>query len=81
MLFRSEHSLTEADAETEYRTLLCLGHLIYGNSSAALLVTSLEWNADGVIEKKFKDNVPVLNITKDIQKILMYEQQQMLNGE
>ena len=71
-----EHVKTEADAETEYRSLLSLGHLLYGNSALAGLAGSLEWDGKEVAGRFVTDH-RIGKVVTDIDRMVQYEQQQM----
>ena len=66
----------ETDAETEYRSLLALGSLLYGNSALAGLVGSLEWDGKEV-SGRFATDQRIGKVVADIDKMVVYEQQQL----
>ncbi len=71
-----EHVKSGERWETEYRSLLALGHLLYGNSALAGLAGSLEWDGKEVAGR-FGSDQRIGKVVADMDKMVVYEQQQM----
>lgn len=68
---------THTDNEVIYRLLLALGHIVFGNSSAALLFASSEFDFS-TVEKRFDSssndtNKKIHQLLHDLQTIATYE--------
>lgn len=79
--FFAEFVMNESDPETLQRSLSALGHLLYGNSSAALLLASMDFDTKSIAAKcagndKLTSSLALIN---DINAILEHEQKAMLS--